>query len=280
MAAMRRALQFLLMLAPLGLALSLSGCVTGTPLKTRTELSAGLAAGAGWREESFRTPVFQLRGWSKGLDAGAKTLVVYIEADGSPWVTRYKLASDPTPRDPLALRLAVKDPAPAVLYLARPCHHTRKTDPACRAEYWSSHRYAPEVIGSVSAAIDAAKARAGATAVRLVGYSGGGAVAALVAARRLDVAGLVTVAANLDHAAWTAHHKVTPLTGSLNPADNAARVQAIPQVHYVGADDRIVPREIVEAYVRRMSDRADTRIVEMKGFDHGCCWERAWPISQ
>lgn len=258
----------------------LAACVTGSPLKTRTELSAGLAAGAGWQEEAFRTPTFQLRGWSKGLAAGSRTLVVYIEADGSPWVTRFKLANDPTPRDPVALKLAVKEPAPAVLYLARPCHHTRKTDPKCHPAYWSTHRYAPEVVTAVSAAIDAAKARAGAAQVRLIGYSGGGAVAALVAAGRRDVSGIVTVAANLDHAAWTAHHKVSPLTGSLNPADRAAKLQGVRQVHYVGAKDRIVPRKIVEAYARRMTDRASTRIVEMKGFDHGCCWERAWPLGQ
>jgi hypothetical protein len=44
-------------------------------------------------------------------------------------------------------------------------------------------------------------------------------VASLVAARRHDVVRLVTVAGNLDHLAWTTLHGVSPLTGSLNPAD-------------------------------------------------------------
>jgi hypothetical protein len=43
------------------------------------------------------------------------------------------------------------------------------------------------------------------------------------------------VAGNIDHRAITAHRKVTPMEGSLNPADVADRVRSIPQTHFVGA---------------------------------------------
>jgi pimeloyl-ACP methyl ester carboxylesterase len=113
--------------------------------------------------------------------------------------------------------------------------------------------------------------------VVLVGYSGGGAVAALVAARRDDVARLITVAANLDHAAWTTHHRLAPLRGSLNPADLAQRLEVLPQVHLAGAKDRVVPPAIAESYLGRMDDRSRARLVVVEGADHDCCWVAAWP---
>jgi hypothetical protein len=66
------------------------------------------------------------------------------------------------------------------------------------------------VISASNQAVDALKQRYGAQEIVLVGYSGGGAVAALVAARRTDVVRLVTVAGNLDHLAWTHLHSVPP----------------------------------------------------------------------
>ena len=58
-----------------------------------------------------------------------------------------------------------------------------------------------------------------------------GTIAALLAARRGDVARLVTVASNLDVGYWTAREKLTPLQGSLDPADFAAALAGVPQVH-------------------------------------------------
>jgi len=55
-------------------------------------------------------------------------------------------------------------------------------------------RFAPEVINSFSRAIDTLKEKSGAKYVELVGYSGGGAIAVLVAAGRSDVVGVRTVA--------------------------------------------------------------------------------------
>ena len=63
--------------------------------------------------------------------------------------------------------------------------------------------------------VDALKRDAGAAKVILVGYSGGGAIAVLLAARRLDVAGVITVSADLDLAYWTQRDGLAPLSGSL-----------------------------------------------------------------
>ena len=256
----------------------LAGCVAPAGLGARHERAAEIAAAGGLEARRFLVPPFVLAGFQRGTAAPGRVLNVYIEGDGAAWTGRRRIAADPTPRDPLALRLAAADPADRVLYLARPCQYTAAgTARDCDPKYWSSHRAAEAVVAAMSAAIDLAKATSGASELNLVGYSGGGAVAALIAARRDDVARLVTVAATLDYPTWTAHHGVSPMPHSLNPADAAGTLGRIPQTHFVGADDDIVPEKVVRAYLARLPDRAKARLVTVPGFDHDCCWAEHWP---
>lgn len=203
------------------------------------------------------------------------TLVVYLEGDGRAWARRGVISNDPTPTRPMALELAAAQKGGAAAYLARPCQYVM-TD-ACDKRHWTSHRYSQGAVQSMDAAVDRLKALAGASRLVLVGYSGGGTMAALLAARRDDVSRLATAAANLDHAAWTRHHEVSPLTGSLNPVDAGSRLAAIPQVHFVGEDDDVVPPLVAESFVRRLGASESIRVKTIPGFDHKCCWVRDWP---
>ena len=108
----------------------------------------------------------------------------------------------------------------------------------------------------------------------LVGYSGGGTLAALLATRRQDVSRLVTVAGLLDHAAWTQALRISPLTGSLNPADEWAQLRQIPQVHYVGGKDRQTGKLALRPALEHPSPQV--RVIELPDFDHNCCWAEAW----
>jgi len=202
---------------------------------------------------------------------------VYIEGDGLAWLTRSQPSQDPTPRDPLALRLALAHAGRAAVYLARPCQFAPAAGPACPRRYWTSHRFAPEVIAATGRAVDALRRRAGATRLVLVGYSGGGAVAALVAARRDDVELLVTLAGNLDHRAWSAHHRVTPLAGSLSPADEIEALRRVRQVHLVGSDDTRVPASLVLDFVARFPPAERPRVEVEPATDHARGWLELWP---
>ena len=86
------------------------------------------------------------------------------------------------------------------------------------------------------------------TAFNLIGYSGGGTVSVLLAARRDDVISLRTVAGNLDHKLQSHIHKVSMMPYSLNAKDSAQDISDIPQIHFVGAQDKIVPIDIAESY--------------------------------
>ena len=183
-------------------------------------------------------------------------------------------STDPTPTDPLALKLALAHPEGQAVYLARPCQFTG-TD-RCARKYWTDTRFSVEVVRAMNLAIDQLKARFSAQEIELVGSSGGGAIAALLAARRTDVVYLITVAGNLDRAAWTRLHRISPLTGSLNPADEAQRVVHIAQRHWVGGKDRNIPAEITRSFTQRGGiDSSSVQIID--AYDHHCCWVEGWP---
>ncbi|AJP74368.1 hypothetical protein TS85_08250 [Sphingomonas hengshuiensis] len=244
----------------------------------RTSANA-LVQRAGWQWAAIAADRFDLASARRPITTRSAVLTVYIEGDGFAYARPGRRSMDPTPTDPVALRLALQHPGNgAVAWLARPCQYAPRTR-NCRSDYWTVARYAPEVIDSAGAALDRLKRdTAGASRLILVGYSGGGALAALLAERRDDVAALVTVAANLDLAAWVRAHDLTPLSASVDPATEAARLSRTPQVHFVGADDRVVDARIARAFVARMAPDAPASITVLPAQDHGCCWARRWPL--
>ena len=203
-------------------------------------------------------------------------MVVYIEGDGNAWRSRSRVSSDPTPDDPVALRLGLRDPDPGVLYLARPCQYVgRKFIASCNPSLWTAARYSLEVIEAMDRAISASKLSTE-ERLTLVGYSGGGVIATLVASRRLDVDELVTIAAPLDIVAWTNHHRVSPLKDSLNPSERGPVYGTTREFHFHGGRDLVVPPAVIERY-RLQASRANVHFFTISEFEHQCCWVRDWP---
>lgn len=202
------------------------------------------------------------------------TLTVYIEGDGAPWITRWTPPRDPTPIKPISLVLANADPAPLVAYLGRPCQYSDESERSgCSPAYWTERRFSPEVLRSVSDALDALKVGVGAKQLRLVGYSGGGVLAALLASRRDDVHQFITIAAPLDLARWAQLQDIAPLTGSIDPASLPAGQWQAKGIHLVAGKDSIVPPGVVEQFVRSRGGRT----MHFAEFDHECCWTYDWP---
>ena len=212
------------------------------------------------------------------FDSPASRLRIYLEGDGNAWLSRTQASRNPSPKNPVGLQLAAQEHRGNVMYIARPCQYVSfEKNPQCEYPYWTGKRFAPEIIDSVMAVIDLGKKKAGAGELELIGFSGGGAVAILVAARRSDVSGIRTVAGNLDHKVWAKHHHVDPLTGSLNAADVAEKVANIPQVHYIGSRDENMGRYVAESFRSQAGRKNCIRIQTVTGAKHSEGWEQVWP---
>lgn len=199
----------------------------------------------------------------------AETLWVVIEGDGHAWLDRRQPSPDPTPMNAVGWRLARTLSADAVLYLARPCQYLAPDElRACSIADWTDARFAEKWVTRLNAAIDTAQETTTARHVVLTGYSGGGVMAALLAARRSDVLMLITVASPLDHRAWTAMHGVSTLGGSLDVRDIRERLFGLPQLHLAGAKDATVPPSLLQEFLQPYPSGSPTHLIVLPGLDH------------
>jgi dienelactone hydrolase len=250
----------------------LSACATLDP-RTRASM---LAEHAGLRREEVQAGMFRLTTFSRVTRVDTP-LHVYIEGDGLAWVSRTQPSTDPTPRRATGLALAAADPAANVLYLARPCQFTpRSRDPHCGVTYWTGRRFAPEVVRAAEAAIDHYTAGLPGERLDLVGFSGGGALAVLVAAGRRDVESLRTVAGDLDTEYVNRLHQVSSMPESLNPIEAAPRVADIAQLHFAGGADTVVPPAVAQRFIAATGGRC-ARLRTVPDLGHDGDWGRLWP---
>lgn len=200
------------------------------------------------------------------------SLRVYIEGDGKAWATKSQPSTDPTPTSPLVAMLAAKDPAPSA-YIARPCQYIMNN--LCSHSIWTDRRFSAEAIESISIAMDKIKLRLRVKHLELVGYSGGGAIALLLAAQRSDVTSVQTLAGNLTPDGWVRLHQLSPLSGALEPADFSDRLRHVPQRHLVGTHDRVIPPGLTQAYITSLPGARCLELHEVEA-THEQGWETAW----
>lgn len=199
-------------------------------------------------------------------------LHIYLEGDGRPWIGEHRVALDPTPHRAYALELMALDGYDRI-YLSRPCYHELNTSTFCNPLLWTSERYSTEVVDSLEIAIRELVEDQPQRPLTLIGYSGGGVLAMLLAERLEATRAVITIAANLDIDSWTEVHGYSPLTGSINPARQPPLPGRIRQLHLAGAADERVPSAIIEAVATRQRN-SEFRVYS--GFDHTCCWLDIW----
>lgn len=200
-------------------------------------------------------------------------LHIYIEGDGLPW-TGSQPSTDPTPRNPIALELMMRDNLNAI-YVGRPCyfnHYARGIDTQCDAHYWTNARYSPRVVDDMSAIAARYIGEKKPHRVILIGYSGGGVLATMMACALPKPLVLITLGANLDVAQWSALHNYSPLALSLNPVNDFAPCEGLSQHHVVGADDEQVPPAVVRTFTKKFQ----VPLIVLPKVDHKCCWADMW----
>ncbi len=196
-------------------------------------------------------------------------LTLYIGGDGNPGSQ-----SDPSSLNPLAQRLAAKDPGSWVV--GRPCYQLALGHPGCAPHLWQSGRYGESVLTAMTEVIQQLLSHTGYERVRLIGYSGGGTLAVLLSDRLTNVTEVITLAAPLDVAAWASARGASVPEASFDPAKHhrvGGASNTTRYLHLVGGRDGIVPLRHAEAYSARFPQE---HFRTFPLYDHVCCWARDW----
>ncbi len=204
----------------------------------------------------------------------SKHAVIYLEGDGLVINIRGEVAQNPTPTDPMALKLAsIDNRETSKIVINRPFHYTNRIN--ADSKYWTTARYSHEVIQAIYDVIKICQERFNFETIEIVAYSGGAAVALLLAPKFNNLTKIISFAGNLDHVNWTKHHKAQPLFESLDPLKNKALLAKISQTHFVGESDDNTTCELAQIYKQKVGPDNIT-IVPVPGFTHDSNWPEIW----
>lgn len=249
-----------------------SGCIKDIPTPSERKNSVlSLATTKNFDEIDIFTSTFSLFSLQKpNINCQNKNLKVYIEGDGLAWLSRTIISKNPTPLDSTIIKLIFEDNSECKVYLARPCQYIDSN--ICNNSFWTNKRFSDEVIKSFDESLNILKTKYKNKNFTLIGHSGGGAVATILASKRKDVDLLITIAGNLDIEKWTTMHKISKLEGSLNPADFSKNLENVKQYHLIGTKDKIIPKDIFLSYYSKFSKKDNIKYKYFNA-EHNCCWE-------
>lgn len=243
----------------------LAGCAATSPSEYATQTAEQQLAAAGLREADLGAASL-MRAWYRSTPEAPSVWHIYVEGDGRAWRGAGQPSSNPTPRQPVAMRLALEDPHSHVAYLARPCQFLQPLPDGCHFSLWTTQRYGPDVEAQMLAALNAI---AGGQSVRLIGFSGGAHLAQQLGQRHPNVELLISVAGNLDDVSFAQHHHLpTPRTTSPPPG-------TIPFYSLAGGNDDIVPPSLARHQLTRQAHGCHHLEVHPQA-EHTGPWQLDW----
>ncbi len=259
---------FFYFLCIIAITLSLSACGT---VKQRVERAQNIAQENSYKHINLPSKPFSLFMATPSTIAlqHNQSLTIVIEGDGLAWLDRYTPSNDPTPRNPIGLKLATAL-SPQAIYLGRPCQYIQSS--SCNVELWTDKRFDSRVINSYMDALDQIKGIYGNSRFRLVGFSGGAYVAFELSAQRNDIHHVTTIAGLLDPNEWTRHHKISSLDLSHTSTQLLESTQSIPFIHFCGSKDKTMPCELTKRFVRRAGNNHAIHII--KDAKHETLWNK------
>lgn len=268
-------MKYLPFFCSITLVVVVTACGGTRSVDNRMELAYKVADHAGFKPLTIKTTLFKLFGFYS-FKSNSSDISVFFEGDGFAWVDRYTISRNPTPRNPLSLKLAAVDQADNIIYLARPCQYVDiRLEPNCDKKYWTSHRFSREVIDSYHQALDQISSNKKATKFHLIGFSGGAAIATLLAEQREDISSLITIGGNLDHVKLNNLRKVSPLSGSLDPMRAAEQLKMLPQIHYSGENDKVIPYWVAVGFSKAVGSPC-AKSQKISGVGHLDGWDEIW----
>ena len=238
-----------------------------------TDTIAQQAKKLGAYPEALQTPYYTLQTLQMTTHQ-SKTLRAYIEGDGRAWASLTRPSSDPTPQDFLVIDLMALDPTPDKVYIARPCQFIKTNQ--CSVNTWTMQRYSKQAVTALNDALDKLKKKWGYQSFELIGFSGGATLALLSAAHRQDVISVRTVAGNLTPSYVNTFHNVSPMPEALNPVDYAKALSNIPQLHFYGTRDSVIPPHVYSTYKASFSKQDCIHGLSIAGATHMKGWRKQW----
>jgi len=248
------------------------GISNGVGIEPRIEVDSSIELGT-----AFHHVVLS----KSGYKTVHSPLRIYIEGDGKPFINRTTIAHDPTPRYGPVRALWELDFGNA-LYIGRPCYLGLANLAECNAGMWTSGRYNRLIVESMQAVVE--RYSNGRPAV-LIGHSGGGTLAMLVASRMsaepgrddseqsAGITAVVTLSGNLDVTGWAKLHGYSALHQSDSPADSLPLAAHIMQLHIIAGRDSKIPPYLTRNLANRLPSGS---ICEVAAYDHNCCWSHRW----
>jgi pimeloyl-ACP methyl ester carboxylesterase len=203
-------------------------------------------------------------------------LIIYIEGDGMSWIDRFTISSNPTPINPVGFKLALTDTEGDVIYLARPCQYIWSK--ICEKNIWTYGQYSKEVLDSYEEIINELSLKY--LEIHVVGYSGGAAIAMYLGSiGNENVKSIRTIAGNINHHEFTKLLNIRSLKDSINFYKVEERLVNIPQNHYYGTNDKVIPQKLYTSYLQRNMSSRCIEIVSVADVGHSTGWSEFWKIN-
>ncbi|NCB49182.1 MAG: hypothetical protein EOM53_00665 [Alphaproteobacteria bacterium] len=188
------------------------------------------------------------------------------------------LFKTPKPRNKIGLKLALRDKNTNVIYIARPCQYIQNDN--CIPYVWENGRYSREVVNAVKKVVDHYLTKYQSKEAFLIGYGGGGTVAALVSTRMKGFpVKLITVSGILDTRVYTTYHGQDYYSDSLNPANENYLLSGIPQIHYVGGQDKDFPEAFTKDFVNKLPNPLSVQVKRLPSATHDNWLEKNFSIQ-
>ena len=263
-------LLFVLLLATL----LLPGCASQVTDLGKVISGAGTK---GSRIQEFRTPSGIPIQWVQLNRVENSNVTFYIEGDGDAYVSRTRPSKNPTPTNPLALNLALDDRSENVFYLARPCQFVPTgANRSCGSPVWTTERFSPVFITAYEVLLNRIINEYDFRQVTLVGFSGGASIVLGVAPKVERLALVKTVAGYIMRASLNRSKGVPTNYAQTDPFSNIQNVVSIPQVHFSGSRDRVIPTAFVREFSNKVNELGGcSRHIEVAS-GHLSDWEQLW----
>ena len=222
--------------------------------------------------KTISTTPYLLYSWIPKHPSHSSTIRIYIEGDGNTWVKNNRTSQDPTPKNKLVYRLMLKDPKNDIAYLARPCQYIKNKH--CKPYVWTFGRYDLKVVESMNQAINIIM-KNNYSKLELVGFSGGATIALALGKMRRDITSIRTIAGNLEPKYTNNYHHVSPMPSAINIVLLKPRLSTIPQLHFIGENDTVIPINIYNHYKKHINSTCINHQI-IKGASHSSGWENHW----